>query len=125
MVNDPYKIERQINNMIEDRKYWLQGKKYTTLNKKEFDDLMLKKYSYLKLNNDLLYNKVLSGFFDKPENLNMINMMLMLSKDIYNGKRHQDDVDKKLGTLLANKYVNPLVEKINKEKEQQEQQQEQ
>jgi hypothetical protein len=42
--------------------------------------------------------------------------MIALSKDIYDGKKKQEDVDKGLGQVLANKYVKPVVDNLNKDK---------
>lgn len=115
MINDPYAVEIQIQQMMNDRKLWLTGKKYTSLNLEQFNKKMEEEYGYLKTASNVLFSKILSGFMDKPENMNMLMMMLKMSKDIYDGKRKQEDVDKGLGSVLAQKYVNPVVDKLNKD----------
>jgi hypothetical protein len=54
---------------------------------------------------------------DDQNNFNMMMRMLSLSKDIYDGKKKQDDVDKGLGQVLANKYVKPVVDKLDKDEQ--------
>lgn len=115
MINDPYAVEMQIYQMMSDRKLWLTGKKYTSLNLEQFNKKMEEEYGYLKTASNVLFSKVLSGFMDKPENMHMLSMMLKMSKDIYDGKRKQEEVDKGLGAVLAQKYVNPVVDKLNKD----------
>lgn len=115
MINDPYAVEIQIQQMMNDRKLWLTGKKYTSLNIEQFNKKMEEEYEYLKTASNVLFSKVISGFMDKPENMRMLMMMLNLSKDVYDGKRKQDEVDKGLGAVLAQKYVNPVVDKLKKD----------
>lgn len=117
MINDPYAVEMQIHQLINDRKLWLSGKKYTSLNLEKFNKKMEEEYAYLKMASNVLFNKVVNGFMDNPENMRMLSMMLKLSKDVYDGKNKQDEVDKHLGSILANKYVNPVIEKLDKENE--------
>jgi hypothetical protein len=115
MINDPYAVEIQIQQLMNDRKLWLTGQKYKSLNLEQFNKKMEEEYGYLKTASNVLFSKVLSGFMDKQENMHMLMMMLNLSKDVYDGKRKQDEVDKGLGALLAQKYVNPVVDKLNKD----------
>lgn len=114
MINDPYAVEIQLQQMINERKLWFTGKKYKDLNKEDFTTKMKDKFIYLYNASPLLFDKICSGFLDNNQNLAMITKMLSLSKDIYDGKKEQNDVDKGLGQVLADKYVKPIVDKLDK-----------
>ena len=114
MINDPYAVEKQLLNLMEDRKLWRLGKKYRELNLQSFNSKMKEEYSYLDNASPMLFEKAISGFMDNQNNWNMIINMLKLSKDVYDGKRKQEDVDKGLGKVLADKYIAPVVDKLDK-----------
>lgn len=116
MINDPYAVELQIKQLMGDRSKWLIGQKYPECNRDEFNKKMHVDYSYLKNASPILFEKILSGFMDDQANFNMMMRMISLSKDIYDGKKKQEDVDKGLGQVLANKYVKPVVDNLNKDK---------
>ena len=117
MINDPYAVEMQLQQIMNDRKLWLSGKKYKDLNREAFNNKMKEEYAYLNNASPLLFEKACSGFMDDNQNWAMISRMLSLSKDIYDGKRKQEDVDKGLGQVLANKFVKPVVDNLNNNKE--------
>lgn len=116
MISNPYKVELHLNNLIKDRNLWRFGKKYTDLNLPEFNSRMKEEYSYLATSSPMLFEKAISGFMDNQNNLNMITNMLKLLKDIYDGKKKQEDVDKSLGKVLADKYIAPVIDKLDKNK---------
>jgi hypothetical protein len=116
MINDPYAIELQVLQMLSDKYNWTMGKKHRELNREDFQNEMKKKYSYLENASPMLFEKILSGFFDDKNNLNMMMNMLNLSKEIYDGKKKQEDVDKGLGQILANKFIKPVVDKLDNDK---------
>jgi hypothetical protein len=117
MINDPYAVELQVHQLMGDRAKWMIGQKYPECNLEEFNKKMHTEYAYLQNASPVLFEKILSGFMDDQNNFNMMMRMLSLSKDIYDGKKKQDDVDKGLGQVLANKYVKPVVDKLDKDEQ--------
>lgn len=115
MVNNPYTIESELNCLINDRLNWKTGKAYTDINLEEFNNKMKETYKYLNSASPMLFEKACSGFMDNKTNLNMMRNMLKLSQNIYDGKCKQADADKYLGQQLANQYVNPIIEKLDKD----------
>jgi hypothetical protein len=114
MINDPYAVEMQVQQLMGDRAKWMIGQKYPECNRDEFNKKMKNEYTYLLNASPVLFEKILSGFMDDQGNYNMMMRMLSLSKDIYDGKKKQEDVDRGLGQVLANKYVKPVVDGLDK-----------
>lgn len=114
MINDPYAVELQIQQLMTDRTKWMIGQKYPKCNLNEFKKKMETDYAYLHNASPILFEKILSGFMDDQSNYNMMMRMILLSKDIYDGKKKQENVDKSLGQVLANKYVKPVVDGLDK-----------
>jgi hypothetical protein len=116
MVNNPSIVETQVKKLLDERKQWINGKKYKGFNNSKFVEHMKEKYEYLYNASPALFNKLISGFMDDPINYEMLMKMLNLSKDIYKGNKKQEEVDKGLGKVLADKYVKPVVDKLDKKK---------
>jgi len=116
MLNDPYAVELELTSMLEQRYLWLNGRKYNNLNPDKFEKQMKLEYKYLNEASPMIFKNVLNGFLDDKYNLNMMKKMIGLSKDIYDGKKKQNEVDKGLGSILANKFVKPIIDKLDNEK---------
>ena len=54
MAKDPYKIEKEVNGFISDRKDWMVGKNFSSLNRDAFEFKMQEKYAYF-------YHKIFSS----------------------------------------------------------------
>ncbi len=115
-MSDPYIIEVQIHSMLKDRREWIQGKKYATLNREAFNKKMESVYSYLHTASSTLYNKTLTGELDNPRNLAQLNHMLTMLKEVHDGKRTQEAADHKFGLEQHNKYVKPVIDKLDSKK---------
>lgn len=119
-IINPYKIEKELYNMISDVKiynnYINYYKQYNIkgdiISFNEFKNLMINKYNYL-YNSEALFNKCLGNEFINEKNLEKIDEMLMNLKNIYNGKKKKEDVDKDLGAKYAKEYIDPLIKKNN------------
>ena len=115
-MNDPYKIEKELVSLLKDRNRWRTGQGFKDLNPKQFQDQMKETYKYLHDTSETLFKGSFDGMFDTPAGRDRIKHMLKLMKDIYDGKKKQEDVDKQLGRELADEYVNPIVDKLEKDK---------
>ena len=115
-MNDPYKVETELISLLKDRNRWRTGQGFKTLNAKQFQEQMKETYNYLFTTSETLFKSSFDGMFDTPAGRDRIKHMLKLMKDIYDGKKKQEDVDKQLGRELAKEYVNPIVDKLDKDK---------
>lgn len=115
-MNDPYKVEYELISLLKDRNRWRTGQCFKDLNPEKFQEKMKDTYKYLYETSETLFKGSFEGMFDTPAGRDRIKQMLILMKDIYDGKKKQEDVDKQLGKELANEYVNPIVDKLDKDK---------
>tara|TARA_B100000927_G_scaffold245654_1_gene208297 strand:- start:104 stop:451 length:348 start_codon:yes stop_codon:yes gene_type:complete len=114
MAKDPYQIEKEVNSFISDRKDWMVGKKFSSLNRDAFELKMQEKYAYLFVSSKIIFDKCISGDLDNKHQKKQLDDMLNYLKQIHDGTRTQDEVEKEFGQKLADKYVNPVVENLDK-----------
>ena len=114
-MNDPYATECEIIKLKDDRLNWLKGHYLKQETLEGFKKKMKTKYTYLFGVSELLFNKIVEGDMDAPENFKRLQKMIALSKQIYDGKKKQSEVDKQLGKELADEYVQPIIDKLNKD----------
>lgn len=114
MSKDPYQIEKEVNGFISDRKDWMVGKKYASLNRDAFEANMKEKYAYLFVASKIMFDKCISGELDNKHQKQQFNEMINYLKQIHDGIKTQDEVEKEFGEKLSEKYVNPVVEKLDK-----------
>ena len=118
-INNPYLIEEELMNMIKDVKlYYHQSHVWESkiLSIDQFKHIMKEKYSYLAKSSEGLFMKCLSNQLRETQNLIRVQEMLHHLKNIYDGKVKQDVVDRHIGAKYAKEYVDPLVNKLDKEK---------
>lgn len=113
-MNNPYKVEEELLSLLKDRNKWRLAHDFRQYNTDEFLEKMQLDYNYLYTTSETLFKSAFDGMFDTPAGRDRIKHMLTLMKDIYNGNRKQDDVDKLLGNELAEEYVNPIINKLEK-----------
>ena len=117
MDKDPYQVEKEVNSFISDRKDWMVGKKYASLNRDAFESKMKENYAYLFVASKIMFDKCLNGELDNKHQRKQFDEMIGFLKQMYDGSRTKDEVEKEFGQVLADKYVNPIVDKLeNKEK---------
>ena len=77
----------------------------------------LSKYKYIKTDYTFLYNLVVNNDLDDNTNkdINVLNTMLRQIKKIDNKEVSKENGERKVGELLAETYIKPLIE-IEKEK---------
>ena len=112
-MSDPTAIEIQITQLLKDRVAYLQKRQNQDLSLPEFINKMCTTYSYLHTASKTLFDKVMSGELDNPEAQARVKQMLYLMRSIQDGKRTQDDADKLFGKVMADKYVKPIVDKLD------------
>ena len=93
-MNDPYKIEKELVSLLKDRNRWRTGQGFKNLNPKQFQDQMKETYKYLHDTSETLFKGSFDGMFDTPAGRDRIKHMLKLMKDIYDGKKNQEDVQR-------------------------------
>ena len=109
-------VWEDVINLIEDREKWINKEKYKTSNKKQFYSLMTEKYKELYTKTPTLFEKSCNGGFEKEEDIQKLEYMIEMSKKIQKDPSSFDNVNKEIGKKFADEYVNPIVEKLNKEK---------
>jgi hypothetical protein len=111
-MSDPTAIEIQIMQLHQDRKDYLEKRKYKDLSLPAFIEKMRATYSYLNTSSKTLFDKVIAGDLDNPEAQARVKQMLYLMRTIQDGKRTQDDADKLFGKVMADRYVKPVVDNL-------------
>ena len=115
-MNNPYKIEVELISLLKDRTRWRTGQDFKDLNPTKFQETMKITYKYLYETSPSLFKGSFDGMFDTPVGRDHIKHMIKLMKDIYDGKKIQEDVDKQLGKELADEYIKPIIDKLEKDK---------
>ena len=111
---DPDVIEIQLDGLIRNQQDWLHGRAHKDLSKDEFITAMTHKYAILNNASSRLFNKAVNGELATPQARSNINQILGMLKQVAAGKLSQKDADVIYGKHQAAKYVDPLVEKLNK-----------
>jgi|SaaInlV_165m_DNA_1040744.scaffolds.fasta_scaffold173832_1 hypothetical protein len=112
MVMDPDKVWNDVNSITKKRVEWDEGKLMRGALIEEFTDKMKEQHPYLSKNSDLIFNKCVNKELD----IKKLKEMLHYIRQIKNGK-DQEEVTRKVGEVLADRYVKPLVAKLDRERE--------
>lgn len=111
---DPDVIEIQLDGLIRNQLDWMHGRAHKDLTKDEFITAMTHKYAFLNKASSRLFNKAVNGELATLQARANINQILAMLKQVSAGKISQKDADVIYGKQQAAKYVDPLVEKLNK-----------
>ena len=111
---DPDIIEIQLDGLISNQQDWMHGRAYKDLTKDEFITAMTHKYGILNKASARLFNKAVNGELATLQARQQINQILTMLKQVAAGKLSQKDADIIYGKRQAAKYVDPLIEKLNK-----------
>jgi hypothetical protein len=109
---DPDKVDKCVHELLKKRKQWENGTSYSGCSLSEFETHMETECEYLAKNCVSLFKMTVEGKL----NMDYLNNMLNLMREVQSGHRKQDVADKIVGQRLADVYVQPLVEKLEKEK---------
>jgi len=109
---DPNLVEKNVNELLAKRKSWENGTSYSGCSLSEFETHMETECEYLAKNCVSLFKMTVAGSLNIDYLTNMLNLM----KEIQSGRQKKDVADKIVGQRLADVYVQPLVDKLEKEK---------
>jgi hypothetical protein len=109
---DPNLVEKNVKDLLAKRKLWEEGKSYAGCSLSEFETHMETECEYLSKNCLSLFKMTVEGKL----NIDYLNNMLNLMREVQSGQKKQDVADKIVGQRLADVYVQPLVDKLEKEK---------
>lgn len=112
-MKDPKKILESVIFLMNSREEWLSNKKYTDLNRNKFELLMQSKEGYLYEECPTLFKQCMEGSMEMDKLKYMLNMMEKVNKN----ESSYENVTKAVGERFAEEYINPLVKKLDKEKE--------
>lgn len=115
-ILDPDRVLKEVTNLKKDRSNWENGQYLRGKNLNEFTEEMEKKYEFLSSNVSTLFKKCIDNDLD----MNKLKEMLYYLKQIKKGK-DQEEITKKVGESLANTYVKPIVDRLEKAKNKKEQ----
>lgn len=107
---DPDKVWIEANSLMKKHREWEEGKYMRGILIEDFTKEMMKLHPHIATS-DLIFTKCLNGEMD----MNRLKEMLNYLRQIKRGKS-KEDVDKKVGEVMANRYIKPVIDKLDKEK---------
>lgn len=107
---DPDKVWSEANSIVKKRKEWDEGKYMRGALIEDFTKEMKKLHPHIATS-DKIFDKCINN----DMNMNQLKEMLGYLRQIRRG-RSKEDVDKQVGQMMADRYVKPLVDKLDKEK---------
>lgn len=113
---DPDKVWTEANSLIKKRREWNAGKYMCGAAIEEFTEKMKEMHPHIATS-DKIFDKCLNDDMD----MNRLREMLGYLRQIRRGKS-KEEVDKKVGEIMANRYIKPIVDKLDKEKAEREKQ---
>ena len=109
---DPDKVDKCVNELLKKREQWENGTSYSGCSLSEFETHMETECEYLAKNCVSLFKMTVAGSLNMEYLANMLNLM----REVQSGRQKKDVADKIVGQRLADVYVQPLVDKLEKEK---------
>ena len=111
MLN-PDLVQKNVKELLNKRDEWSRGKLYQGCSLEEFRVHMETEHEYLSKNAMTLFKMCIEGNLD----MSKLTQMLALIRQVQNGSQQKETADKIVGKKLADLYVQPLVDKLEKEK---------
>ena len=111
MLN-PDLVEKNVKELLSKRDNWEKGKLYQGCSIEEFSVHMETEHEYIFKNALTLFKMCIEGNLD----MHKLTQMLSLMRQVQSGKQQKETADKIVGKKLADVYVQPLVDKLEKEK---------
>jgi hypothetical protein len=109
---DPNQVDKNVKELLSKRNKWVEGKLYVGCSVEEFSVHMETEHDYLFKNAVTLFKMCVEGTLDMQK----LTQMLMLMRQVQSGQHNKETADKIVGKKLADVYVQPLVDKLEKEK---------
>ena len=91
------------------RKKYLKGKIHQGINKQEFNQHMQMEFSELHDNYKTVFEKVMDGSFDKPEEFERLRMFLQMKDRVDSKQVSEHNASVAIGQHLVDKYVKPTI----------------
>jgi hypothetical protein len=108
---DPDRVLKEVNEIREKRKQWDDGGFMRGASIEEFITAMETEYSYLNSNAVTLFQKCINKDLD----MNRLREMIGYLRQMMSG-RSKEIIEKEIGEKLANRYVQPVLDKLEKDK---------
>ena len=93
--------------VLEDYKKYSNKKDYKDCSNEQFKIKMEEKYSDFKNENNIIFEKCITGRMD----INMLTYMINQAKEIQKNKISNYDASVKVGEKLVDKFIKPLLDK--------------
>ena len=112
-MKDPDKIWDEANKLKQDRYNWKMGKDFQECNKDDFTKRMETKYNYIFTSSRTMFkNLIEDDKFDMGKLRYMINLMRSMKEKTKSFETASEEVGKR----FADEYIQPLVDKLDREK---------
>ena len=111
-MKDTKKILNSVKYIINERDAWLTNKKYTELNRNQFELKMQTEEEDLFNECPTIFKQCMEGSMD----LDKLNYMFGMMKKVHKNESTYEQASRDVGQRFAEEYLNPLVEKLDKEK---------
>ena len=113
-MKDPEKIWEEALALKKDRYEWKMGINHKYCNREDFIAKMEATYLYLKESSNTIFkNLIEEDNFDMEKLKYMVDML----RSMKSKEKTFENASKEVGAHFAEKYIKPLVDKLDKEKE--------
>jgi hypothetical protein len=120
MVIDPDELIKVIQKIRTDRNDWKQKKRFLKFNENDFINYVKKEHEIFVKKAPGLFEKITSGDLDNPQEMVRLIHMIDRMRAIKNQETTLEDESKIIGQKYADEFVKPLVDKLDKEREEEE-----
>jgi hypothetical protein len=116
-MKDPDKIWDEANKLKQDRYNWKMGKDFQDCNKEDFTKRMQTKYNYIFTSSSTMFKNLIE---DDMFDMNKLEYMINLMRSMKDKKKTFETASQEVGKRFADEYIQPLVDKLDKEKSEKE-----
>lgn len=116
-MKDPDKIWDEANKLKQDRYNWKMGKNFQECNKEDFTKRMETKYNYLFTSSSTMFKNLIE---DDKFDMDKLEYMINLMRSMKDKKKTFESASQEVGKRFADEYIQPLVDKLDKEKSEKE-----
>ena len=121
MVIDPDELMKIIQQIRTDRDDWKLKKRFIKFNEIDFVNYVQQEYESFVKKAPGLFEKITKGDVDDPEEMSRLMHMVDRMRAIKKQETTLEDESKVMGQTYADEFVQPLVDKLDKEKEEEDQ----
>lgn len=120
MVIDPDELMKVIRQIRTDRDDWKLKKRFIKFNENDFVNYVQREYESFVKKAPGLFEKITKGDLDDPQEMSRLIHMVDRMRAIKNQETTLEDESKVIGQTYADEFVKPLVDKLDKEREEEE-----